>query len=286
MNTHDDLYRNHAKSSYRSNSGDPTRLVNMDEVISAYRSELRALRQPNKSLQALPGVTRRLTEVGAPGFVCAYDLAAADMTDAIQEQITYFQGEGKSFEWKVFSWDPPDLRFRLEAAGFEVGEMEKLVVYPLDQGLEGFDQVWEVTRVQSFDELQIFKEIAERCFGKDYSQTVKELAQAIRLKARGHDAFIAVIDGTAATVGRLYTHPDSAFAGLHGAGTLPEFRGRGGYRSVIRARAVEAIAAKARYLQVDALPTSLPILLRLGFNVIAETRPCTLQCPSNRDCKV
>ncbi|MDB5295009.1 MAG: acetyltransferase, partial [Phycisphaerales bacterium] len=74
--------------------------------------------------------------------------------------------------------------------------------------------------------------------------------------------------------GRLYTHPASAFAGLYGGGVRPAYRGRGFYRAVVAARARDAVAAGARYLQVDALPTSRPILERMGFAKVTETWPC------------
>lgn len=46
---------------------------------------------------------------------------------------------------------------------------------------------------------------------------------------------------------------------------LPEYRGRGVYRSLVSKRARDAVDFGAQYLQVDALPTSRPILERLEF---------------------
>ena len=64
--------------------------------------------------------------------------------------------------------------------------------------------------------------------------------------------------------------PDRAFAGLYGGGTDPVWRGRGVYRAVVAARAAEARARSVRYLTVDALETSRPILQRLGFEPLAQ----------------
>ena len=107
------------------------------------------------------------------------------------------------------------------------------------------------------------------------SFTTDELAEAIRTGRQGHNGYIGYVDGEPASVGRLYTGPRSVFAGLYGGGTREEFRGRGCYRALIAARARDAALAGARYLLVDALPTSLPILLRLGFVHRADTWPCT-----------
>ena len=89
-----------------------------------------------------------------------------------------------------------------------------------------------------------------------------------------HRGYIVYARDEAVSVGRLYTHPQSAFAGLYGGGTLKSYRGQGFYRALVAARARDAVALGARYLQVDALPTSRPILERLGFERVTDTWPC------------
>ncbi len=86
--------------------------------------------------------------------------------------------------------------------------------------------------------------------------------------------YLGYLDGEPACVGRLYTSAGSAFGGLYGGGTLASFRGRGGYRAMVAARMHEAARLGARYVLVDALPTSLPILLDLGFSHLTDTWPC------------
>lgn len=58
-----------------------------------------------------------------------------------------------------------------------------------------------------------------------------------------------------------------------GGGTLPEYRGRGVFRALVSHRAVLARDRGFRYLQVDALPASRPILERMGFHAMAGTTP-------------
>jgi GNAT superfamily N-acetyltransferase len=55
--------------------------------------------------------------------------------------------------------------------------------------------------------------------------------------------------------------------------TLPEYRGRGLYRATVARRAELAREAGYRWLYVDALPTSRPILERLGFVTLTTTTP-------------
>ena len=79
------------------------------------------------------------------------------------------------------------------------------------------------------------------------------------------------------SIGRLYTHAYSAFGGLYGGGTLPDYRRSGFYRSLTAQRGRDARAMGARFLIDDALPTSCPILKRLGFVEISRTWPCVLK---------
>ncbi len=78
-------------------------------------------------------------------------------------------------------------------------------------------------------------------------------------------------------------------AGPHGYGgvrwwtlTVPAWRGRGIFRALVAYRAGLAAARGYRYLQVDALPASRPILQRLGFKPVASTTPYVWAPPASR----
>lgn len=248
-------------------------------MVDAFRNELRTLVRPGEGLETLPHVTRRSLDRSTFFDVTAYDLDSTNVDAVIQAQIDHFTQLGKEFEWKVFSFDtPPELLERLKVAGFEIGNPEALVIYDLQDGLGPFAGAYgcEVRRVEHLEQLADFRMVAESVFKKDYSLTVGQLTHAIKNRIKGHDAYVAYVEDLPVAVGRLYTAPGSAFAGLYGGGTLQSFRGQGYYRAVIAARARDAAAHGARYLQLDAMPTSLPILLRIGFVHVADTWPCTL----------
>ncbi len=254
--------------------------MNLDQVLAEYRRALRELVRPDETAERTPRVTRLSGADGRSSMVYAFDLDASNADGAIHEERARAERLGIELEWKAFSFDsPPDLVPRLRRAGFEVGPCEALVVYDLADGLGAFETTDdpEVRRIVRLEDLDGFRLAAEAAFGKDYASTAERLAAGIREGRRGHDAYVASVDGEPASVGRLYTDPRSAFAGLYGGGTRPEFRSRGLYRAVVAARARDAAAFGARYLTVDALPTSLPILLRLGFVFAADTWPCTFR---------
>jgi len=253
----------------------------MNEVLSTFRREARTLVWPGGVTDARPHTTWRQVDGGAGVLIMAHDLSEANVDAVIQAEIAECRRLQLPFEWKVFSFDEPaDLLERLVAAGLTAGEREAIVVYDVHNGPLEAHASDEVYRVDTLERLEDFRMVAEEVFERDYSMTTSLLAEAIRTGQKGHDAYVAYVNGVPASVGRLYTHPESEFAGFYGGGTRKGYRGHGLYRAVVAARARDAAAFGARYLQVDALPTSLPILLRLGFVHLADTWPCTQDEPT------
>jgi hypothetical protein len=105
----------------------------------------------------------------------------------------------------------------------------------------------------------------------------RQVLRHIVLGSTDNVAYLAFEAAVPVSFGRLLTSATSAFGGLYGGGTLTEHRGRGFYRALVAARGRDALRLGAQYLRVDALPTSEPILRRLGFEKLTETWPCTLR---------
>jgi hypothetical protein len=59
---------------------------------------------------------------------------------------------------------------------------------------------------------------------------------------------------------------------LNAGSTLPEWRGRGAYRALVRARWDDAVVAGTPALVTQAGRMSLPILERIGFVAVCEIR--------------
>ena len=158
-------------------------------------------------------------------------------------------------EWKYYSHDGPELRERLVAAGLEPDDEETVVVAEAASIPPPPDDV--ELRVVT-DE---FVDLAARVFGSRFELPEKAVA------------VVAVVDGEAVSGGRVDLEDGVEFAGLFGGVTLPEFRGRGLYKATVARRAELARERGYRWLYVDALPTSRPILERLGFVKLTTTRP-------------
>ena len=81
----------------------------------------------------------------------------------------------------------------------------------------------------------------------------------------------AFLDGRLAGYGR--SHDLHGGVALMGGAVLPEARGRGVYRALVRARWEDAVARGTPLLVTEAMPdTSYPILTRLGFGVVGTMR--------------
>jgi GNAT superfamily N-acetyltransferase len=158
-------------------------------------------------------------------------------------------------EWKYYSHDGPELRERLLAAGLEPEDEETVVVAEAGSIPPPPDDV----------ELRIvtdeFVDLAAHVFGDRFDLPEKAVA------------VVAVVDGKAVSGGRVDFEDGVEFAGLFGGITLPEYRGRGLYRATVAKRAELARERGYSLLYSDALPTSRPILERLGFVPITTTTP-------------
>lgn len=161
-------------------------------------------------------------------------------------------------EWKYYSHDGPELRERLVAAGL-VPEDEETVVVADAASIPPPPADVELRVVT--DE---FVDLAARVFGNRFELPEKAVA------------VVAMVDGQPVSGGRVDFEDGVEFAGLFGGNTLPEYRGRGLYRATVAKRAELARERGYRWLYVDALPTSRPILERLGFVAITTTTPYVL----------
>jgi GNAT superfamily N-acetyltransferase len=158
-------------------------------------------------------------------------------------------------EWKYYSHDGPELRERLLAAGLEPEDEETVVL------AEAASIAPPPGDLDLREDVEAFNDLAARVFGRSHGFP----EQAVPV--------VAYVDGQPVSGGRVDFEEGVEFAGLFGGVTLPEYRGRGLYRATVARRAELARERGYRWLYVDALPTSRPILERLGFVRLTTTTP-------------
>jgi hypothetical protein len=250
----------------------------LDEILCRLDHERRTLVRDGEIVEQLPQLTRVRGVDGDWHAVRICSLSSEEADAAIVEQIDFHRRLGVEFEWTACQHDQPaNLCEWLARHGFEIGQCEAILVLDLNERPAWVDlrTDHEIVRVRNASQLEMFARASEEIFGVRHTFVVNRLARSMAAASTQQLGYLALEDGRAVSVGRLETHPDSAFAGLYGGGTLASHRGRGFYRALVAARARDAMELGARYLSVDALPTSRPILERLGFVRVTDSWPCT-----------
>jgi GNAT superfamily N-acetyltransferase len=197
----------------------------------------------------------------------------------IRAEIEHFTRLECAFEWKIYSHDePPDLLAQLRKCGFGIGgeesvmvcdswEVSPLLTVPLPARVT-------VTRVRDEGRIEDYLSVETAVWSCQPGKMRELLRSTLSDPFQGDLGFVAYVDEQPIGCGRVTASPQSRFAGLWGGSVLPDFRGQGAYRALLSAR-IDHIRQfdSIRYLRVDAMPTSRPILERYGFKRVASTWP-------------
>lgn len=252
--------------------------MDQNAVLAAFDEQVRRRPEPiaDEYVESEDRVVRLISESdGWSGVTwCDLDEASADWT--IARQIDRFAELGQPWEWKHYSWDQPtDLPERLRAAGFTPEPPEALLVgetadLPRTSPRPPGVLIAPVTDAQG---VSSFVSVNNEVFGGDSSWIGEMLLADLARQGNMTAAFLAVADQTTIAALRLELPSDCDFAVLYSACTLPAWRGRGVFRSLL-AHAVSLAASRGfRLLQTDAFPDSQPILKRLGCVELGTTIP-------------
>ncbi|MCB9115744.1 MAG: GNAT family N-acetyltransferase [Caldilinea sp.] len=252
---------------------------NQDSLRALYTSEERiGADYPDVRREVLPHLIRQVPkEAGGEGFIAYTALDASNADDVIREQIAFFEQIGADFEWKLYDYDtPPDLKARLAAHGFEIGEPESLMILPLDAAPPALlvPVTHDVRRLADPAELEYIRAIKDAMEPGAHESLLSYLRLMMTQNPERMSFYVALVEEQPVSCAWIHFPPDGQFASLWGGSTLPAFRGRGLYTALLAARVQEAIRRGRRYLTIDAGPMSRPIVERFGFIYVATTHPC------------
>jgi ribosomal protein S18 acetylase RimI-like enzyme len=254
--------------------------MDREAVLAAYDEQIR--RHPAPGPDALierdERVVRSISVADGWAGVTWSDLDESSADAVIAAEIGRFAALSRPWEWKHYSHDrPADMPDRLLAAGFTRAPAEALLVAEI-AGLALAVQPppgVELRRVIDRHGVDALVSVHDEVFGEDHSALGRTLLAALVRRPSTVAAVVAVAGETPIAAGRVEFHHGTDFGSLWGGGTLPAWRGRGVFRSLVAHRAGVAAARGFRYLQVDASAESRPILQRLGFVELATTTPFT-----------
>jgi GNAT superfamily N-acetyltransferase len=132
----------------------------------------------------------------------------------------------------------------------------------------------EVRRITDPEAIGDVISVNARVWNEDNSWLNRKLAHDLGNTPDQISVYVAYVDGKPVSSAWMYFTPHSQFASLWGGSTLPEFRKRGLYSALLEARIVEARQRGIRFLTIDAMSMSRPIVAKFGFQILTHATGC------------
>lgn len=249
------------------------------QVLRLFDRQMRRDVPPDHAGVRVERVAKVVRQSGGPddwnGIVWS-DLDASNADAAIAEQVRHYSALGVEFEWKTYAHDTPaDLGERLLRAGFTAEDPESLMIAEVSELSTVVERAEDVRLVDATDEagIRLAVEVHEAAFGTSGERLRGQLLDRLTHNPDSFVMTLALVGDRPVGAARIEFTPGAEFASLWGGGIVAEFRGRGLYRALVAHRARLAATHGVRHLQVDAMPTSRPILQRLGFKRLSTTTP-------------
>ncbi|MFJ6893107.1 GNAT family N-acetyltransferase [Streptomyces hokutonensis] len=249
------------------------------EVLALHDRDLRERARPSgpgARVERTGGVVRQVADADGWNGILWTDLDEADADAAIAEQIAYFTGLGRDFEWKLYGHDlPTDLGQRLTAAGFIPEPQETLMIGEIAALALDAEPPDGIRLLPATDRVgvDLVADVHEKAFGSDSSRLRTGLLAQLAADPDTVVAVVALAGDEPVSAARMELVPGTQFAGLWGGGTVESWRGRGIYRALVAHRTRIAADRGYHYIQVDASAQSRPILEHLGLVPLTTTTP-------------
>ncbi|MFI7382645.1 GNAT family N-acetyltransferase [Streptomyces sp. NPDC049813] len=238
--------------------------------------------EPGARVERVGDVVRQVGPAAGWNGVLWSGIDAAGADAAIREQVAFYRELGVEAEWKTYGHDEPgDLGARLSAAGFVAEPAETLLAAEAARLKADIAPPAGVRLLPVTEEAHValVEQVHERAFGGGRSSVGHQVRRQLAADPATVPAVLALHGDEPVAAARLELHPGTDFASLWGGGTVPGWRGRGIYRSLVSFRVRIAAARGFSYVHVDALPSSRPILESLGFEAFGTTTPYVLAPP-------
>lgn len=253
--------------------------MDINQTLALYDEEQRrTIEYPGLLREETQRVVRHVDLIGTDSLVIYSSLDINNANSLIQEQISLFEELGHDFEWKYYEHDsPPNLKARLAASGFEIGETESIVVLDLDEIPEALMRpvTHDVRRITDPNQVSDVMIVQDEVWQTDEDSLARrQLVYEMQNVPESLSVYVAYANDQPVASAWIRYKNSSQFASLWAGSTLPAHRRRGIYTAMLAIRAQEALKRGKRYLTVDAGEMSLPILEKLGFQLLTISNPC------------
>jgi len=194
-----------------------------------------------------------------------------DELDAVLEEVRQVLRErGRtSTQWEVGSAAPPGLVDALLERGVKPDKDPYAVALVLAREPPPARAGLTARRIETYDDYAAANAVQWEAFGT----TAAELEEARALLPQRHAERVNLMHGVWSEERLICAGtaaPTSHGLLLYGGATLPDARGRGGYRALIRARWDDAVALGTPALVTHGGTLSRPILEHLGFERVGD----------------
>lgn len=188
--------------------------------------------------------------------------------------------KGHALEWKVYEHDGHvNLVDNLLLAGFEAQDKESLLVYPItNSSNQEFNKLTlpyksKIESVVDDNGLKSVAQISRQIGRRNVDKEEYELSEILKTTPDALNVCFLSFNGEPVSCLRVHYPTNSIFAELAGARTKSTHRKKGFFSALVKHQISEASARERKAVLVDALPTSEPILRRLGFEFLTRTQP-------------
>ncbi|WP_246943739.1 GNAT family N-acetyltransferase [Bacillus pinisoli] len=252
--------------------------MNKQQLLSIYTKEQRIeAKHPGWQRIVTEFTVRNVSTLGEKGFVIYSELNEKNVHSVIDQEIEYFKSISQPFEWKYFDYDQPsNLKELLSEKGFTIDEPEALLVLDImsKEDLLGMKIGPEIVRVTDDKGIDELVKLEDQIWNVSHAELGERLKRDLKNDPNHVFIYAVIIDGKVVSGAWMYLHKGTSFGSLWGGSTLPDYRGRGIYTSLIAIRAQDAKEKGFSLLTVDASPMSAPILQKRGFELLAYSYPC------------
>lgn len=259
--------------------------MDIQDVLEIFdREQRKEITYPGMRREETDHVIRMVPDEMHEGIIVYSHLPVKKLKEVIKEQIGYFSKLGMDFEWKAYRHDQPEgLNAILAEMGFEVETPDSVMVYDINDPspLLSFEPVENIRRVTSSNEVAQILSVQQQVWDEELPNVSSYLQVQMEQYPELISIYAAYESDKPVSSAWITYHPGSHFAGLWGGTTLPDFRNRGYYSSLLKVRIQEAKERGFRYVTVDASPMSRPILENFGFKCITHAWRCVWHVNQN-----
>lgn len=250
--------------------------MNVEKIMALYaETERKKLSVPSSTKIATDELIIIVPEQG-DGFIAYFDVDKKRIDALIDEQVAFFTSKNRGFEWKVYATDTPnDIGERLIKKGFVADVTESFMVREISHYRASL-ALPNGIRCEKATTQAMFKDAARiqaTEFPMNVDEWVARFWQANKESPNKTSIYVICNNDMAVSSARVDFTDDSPFAGLWGGTTIEAYRGRGYYQMLLNYRIDEAKKRGRRYMTIDALETSRPIVAKHGFELVTKTTP-------------